>query len=337
MTNQTQSTKILCIEDEKDLRESIAFYLNQKGFEIVEAANGEDGYNKYVESKPDIILCDINMPKMNGHQFLKKISNDFPEKVNQIPFIFLTALGQKNDFIKGMDLGADEYVVKPIDFEILLSMINSKIAKSEFNKQETVKKLDQFCNQVSHLLPNEIKEPLDSIIKYSATLKKESFGAFIEPKYVTLASKIYISALKLNTQISKTFNKETIKKEVENLQDIIDLTDFNNELEKIFSNQPINFLCKTKLPSLQGNLSQFKNAIIGYLTQQIKADAREISFDVFLDYEKNLIISIASFTALPIISDNLESMLLLHSGKFSTIDDDGKTHHLITLPNYLLK
>ena len=132
------------------------------------------------------------MPKMNGHQFLEKISNDFPEKVNQIPFIFLTALGQKNDFIKGMDLGADEYVVKPIDFEVLFSMINSKIAKSEFNKQETVKKLDQFCNQVSHLLPNEIKDPLDSIIKYSATLKKESFGAFIEPKYVTLASRIYI-------------------------------------------------------------------------------------------------------------------------------------------------
>jgi DNA-binding response OmpR family regulator len=337
MTNQTQSKKILCIEDEKDLRESISFYLNQKGFEIIEAANGEDGYNKYVESKPDIILCDINMPKMNGHQFLEKISNDFPEKVNQIPFIFLTALGQKNDFIKGMDLGADEYVVKPIDFEVLLSMINSKIAKSEFNKQETVKKLDQFCNQVSHLLPNEIKEPLDSIIKYSATLKKETFGAFIEPKYVTLASRIYISALKLNTQISKTFNKETIKKEVDNLKDIIDLNDFNKELVTIFSNQPIDFVCKATLPSLQGNLNQFKNAIIDYLTQQLKAEARDIVFDIFLDYEKNLIISVASYTALPIISDSLESMLLLHSGKFSTIDDDGKTHHLITLPNYLLK
>ncbi len=337
MTSQALPKKVLCIEDEKDLRENISFYLNQKGFDIIQASNGEDGYNKYIETKPDIILCDINMPKMNGHQFLEKISTDFPENANQVPFIFLTALGQKNDFIKGMDLGADEYVVKPIDFEVLLSLINSKIAKSDFNKQQTVKKIDQFCNQVSYLLPNEIKEPLDSIIKYSATLKKETFGAFIDPKYVNIASKIYIAALKLNTQISKTFNKDTIKKEVDNLKDIIDINEFNEHLIKIFSNQPIEFTNNAKLPLFQGNLSIFKNAIISYLTQQIKAEARDITFDIFLDYERNLVISVASFTALPIISEELESMLLLHSGRFSTIDDDGKTHHLITLPNYLLK
>ena len=337
MPSQTNLKKILCVEDEKDLRDNIALYLNQKGFDIIEAANGEEAYQKYVDNRPDIILCDINMPKMNGHQLLEKLTANFPENKNDIPFIFLTALGQKNDFIKGLDLGADEYVIKPIDFDVLLSTINSKLAKSELNQEFAKNKINQFCDHVSNLLPNEVKEPLDAIIKYSATLKKESFGAFIEPKYVSLATKIYIAALKLNVQVSKSLCSDNIKKEVDNIKDTIDLNILTNELKDIFKNYKITFTEETNLPSIQGNLKMLKTSIIAYLTQHLKAEARDIILDIFLDYQKNLVISIASFTALPIVSDDLENMLTLHSGKFSTIEDDGKTNHLLTFPNYLVK
>ncbi|MBL6785636.1 MAG: response regulator [Rickettsiales bacterium] len=335
MSNNTKT--ILCVEDEKDLRENISFYLNQKGFRIIEASDGEEAYTKYIANKPDIILCDINMPKMNGHQFLEKISSDFPERKNQIPFIFLTALGQKNDFIKGLDLGADEYVIKPIDFEVLLSMINSKLAKSDFNKQFTDAKLNQFCNQVSNLLPNEIKEPLDSIIKFSSTLKKESFGAFIEPKYVDLATKIYISALKLNFQVSKALNESNIKKEAEILKDEINFNDLLNTLKSVFNQKQLSFSNNNDLLVMMGNYELLKSNLVSYLNQHIQSNAREIALDIFLDYQKNLVICISCFTSLPVICESVEQMLNLHNGKFSTIVKEEKTYHLLTFPNYLIK
>ena len=337
MPSQTNLKKILCVEDEKDLRDNIALYLNQKGFDIIEAANGEEAYQKYVDNRPDIILCDINMPKMNGQQLLEKLTANFPENKNDIPFIFLTALGQKNDFIKGLDLGADEYVIKPIDFDVLLSTINSKLAKSELNQEFAKNKINQFCDQVSHLLPKEVHEPLEAIIKYSATLKKESFGAFIEPKYVELATKIYIASLKLNVQISKALCGDNIKNEVNNLKDNIDLNLLSEELKDIFKDFPIEFTLLPDLPTLQGNLVSLKSNLVAYLSQQISASAREITVNIFLDYQENLIISVSSYTSLPVVSEDLELMLQLHNGKFSIIEKEGKTHHLLSLPNYLVK
>ena len=81
MENITTNKKILCVEDEKDLRENIAFFLNKQGFKIIEAGDGEEAFKKYIDEKPSLILCDINMPKMNGHDLLLKIQSQFPENL----------------------------------------------------------------------------------------------------------------------------------------------------------------------------------------------------------------------------------------------------------------
>jgi len=102
--------KILVIEDDTFLRELIVQKLLKEGYEIVEAVDGEDGIKKVTEEKPDIILLDIILPGIDGFEVLKKIKED--EKVQDIPVIILSNLGQQDDIDKGIKLGAKDYLIK---------------------------------------------------------------------------------------------------------------------------------------------------------------------------------------------------------------------------------
>ena len=109
----SQKRKILVIEDQEDVRENIAELLDLSNYEPVIASNGKEGVKKALEIKPDLILCDIMMPEMDGYEVLYLIGKN-PE-IASIPFIFLTAKSEKNDFRKGMNLGADDYITKPFE------------------------------------------------------------------------------------------------------------------------------------------------------------------------------------------------------------------------------
>ena len=102
--------KILVIEDDKFLRELIVQKLLKEGYEIVEAVEGEEGIKKVTEENPDIILLDIILPGMDGFEVLKKIKED--KKVQHIPVIILSNLGQQDDIDKGIKLGAKDYLIK---------------------------------------------------------------------------------------------------------------------------------------------------------------------------------------------------------------------------------
>ena len=102
--------KILIIEDDPFLSEMYATKFNQSGFQTELATDGKKGLEKIKTSKPDLILLDIVLPKMDGFEILKKIKKD--SKLKEIPLILLTNLGQKNEVEKGLALGADEYIVK---------------------------------------------------------------------------------------------------------------------------------------------------------------------------------------------------------------------------------
>lgn len=120
---------ILIVEDDKTLRENIQTYLSEVGFNIVTAEDGLDGIQKTIKNLPDLILCDINMPGMNGYDFFKTI-----QQINYtslIPFIFLTAKAEKDDIRTGMHMGVDDYITKPFDFNELIKVINLRIAKYE--------------------------------------------------------------------------------------------------------------------------------------------------------------------------------------------------------------
>lgn len=141
--------KILLIEDDVTVRENTAELLELSNYEVVTAPDGKKGVDKAKEEIPDIIVCDIMMPELDGYDVLTRLSED-PE-TNGIPFIFLSAKTEHKDVRRGMDLGADDYLTKPFEEEDLLSAIESRLAKVEIlqsqkkeNNGETVQNLSAF-------------------------------------------------------------------------------------------------------------------------------------------------------------------------------------------------
>ena len=119
--------KVLIIEDDIALQDTTAEFLIEEGFEICKAVNGIEGIQKAIEEIPDIILCDIAMPKLNGYEVFKFLSEN--SATNNIPFIFITAKTENEDIRTGMQLGADDYITKPFDFDELLKAINVRLKK----------------------------------------------------------------------------------------------------------------------------------------------------------------------------------------------------------------
>ncbi|MBQ4819660.1 response regulator [Aquimarina sp. MMG016] len=120
---------ILLIEDDTALRENTAELLELSDYKVITSPNGKIGITKAKEKKPDIIVCDIMMPEVDGYGVLEALSHDV--NTNQIPFIFLSAKTEHKEIRKGMDMGADDYLTKPFDEDELLSAIESRLAKAE--------------------------------------------------------------------------------------------------------------------------------------------------------------------------------------------------------------
>lgn len=135
--------KILCVEDEEVIRQLVVEELQDEGHETIEAANGQEGLDAILKYKPDLVLCDVNMPVMGGHELLEKLRESHPELAD-MPFIFLSALADRKDIIAGSKLGADDYLTKPIDFEMLLISVDTRlnqVSRMDDRKQHQMVKL----------------------------------------------------------------------------------------------------------------------------------------------------------------------------------------------------
>jgi CRP-like cAMP-binding protein/CheY-like chemotaxis protein len=134
------SKKVLIIEDNNDIRENIVEILELAGYEVFAADNGKVGVDLAVKNLPDIVLCDIMMPELDGYGVLYML-NKYPETA-AIPFIFLTAKAERVDLRKGMEMGADDYLTKPFDDMELLNAIESRLKKKEAQQAFYSKSLD---------------------------------------------------------------------------------------------------------------------------------------------------------------------------------------------------
>lgn len=121
--------KILVIEDNFEVRDNLCEILELADYDVHQAPNGKEGIKQALEHLPDLILCDVMMPELDGFGTLKILNQNL--KTRDIPFIFLTAKVEKTDFRKGMGLGADDYITKPFDDTELLESIQMRLAKSE--------------------------------------------------------------------------------------------------------------------------------------------------------------------------------------------------------------
>ena len=127
--SQTNSPKILLIEDNLEMAENITSILELANYDVLYANNGKQGVAVAQKSQPDLILCDIMMPELDGYGVLHILNHD-PDTAN-IPFVFLSAKADKNEVREGMNLGADDYITKPFDSTDLLKVIEIRLKKNE--------------------------------------------------------------------------------------------------------------------------------------------------------------------------------------------------------------
>lgn len=125
--------KILLVDDEEDILEFLTYDLKEEGFEVITASNGEEALSK-LNKKPDLLVLDVNMPVMDGFEVCKRIRES--KEYSNIPVIFLTARLSEIDELRGLNLGADDYIKKPISPRILIARIHSNLRKQHIEEEE---------------------------------------------------------------------------------------------------------------------------------------------------------------------------------------------------------
>ena len=195
--------KILLIEDNDEIRENTAEILELSNYKVITAENGKRGVELAMGNKPDLIVCDIMMPVLDGYGVLMTLQKN--TDTQNIPFIFLTAKAERNDFRKGMELGADDYITKPFEGSELLNAIESRLRKTDLLKQE----LQTGVEGVDQLLFASGRETLKSLTEGRNIIKyKKKQQVYSEGNRPTRL--FYVQKGKIKTFKTNEYGKELI-------------------------------------------------------------------------------------------------------------------------------
>lgn len=173
--------KILVIEDEEDIREEVMIWLQFEDHEVWGAENGREGLEKVYQEQPDLVLCDISMPEMDGFAVLIELRSD--TNFTQLPFIFLTAAFDRDSIRKGMNLGADDYITKPFRRDDIIDAVNTRLDKqAHFN--DRINQLSELINierdqrllksRLIGMFSHDFRNPLSTILSSSNILQNYS-------------------------------------------------------------------------------------------------------------------------------------------------------------------
>ena len=157
--------KILVIEDETSVRDNIMELLNAEGYSSIGAKDGEEGLRLAWETIPDLIICDILMPNLDGFGVLARLKKE-PRTIT-IPFLYLTALQERRDMRKGMRLGADDFITKPFTRGELLDSVLVGLEKHQAMIDQVQRKLTDLRENIFHALPHELLTPLSVVLGFS--------------------------------------------------------------------------------------------------------------------------------------------------------------------------
>jgi len=160
--------KILIIDDEEWLRELVQLALRQKGLEVIEARDGSEGIETARKELPDLILCDINMGKVNGYLTLSALRNEAPTAA--IPFILMTGLADNTTMRHGMELGADDFLPKPFTTDALYAAVDARLKKSQTTRDQAERNLAHLRDHINLTMPQEIRAPLNDILSNAERL-----------------------------------------------------------------------------------------------------------------------------------------------------------------------
>ena len=170
LTTVPYQPTILVVEDERAILEIITFFLEDEGYQVLQALNGEAALSLLEEAKPDLIISDIRMPGMDGFALCEEVRSN-PDFV-QLPFIFLTGRDERADVRRGMGLGADDYLTKPFEPEELLSAVQVRLARAVETQQAAIVQAGSgLQDQIIQSLTHEFRTPLSLVVGYTELLE----------------------------------------------------------------------------------------------------------------------------------------------------------------------
>lgn len=302
-----RKNKILIVDDAVDTVDLLKKRFRAEGYDTEEAYNGEEALQKVPEYNPDLIVLDVMMPKIDGYEVCQRLKAD--EHTKYIPILMLTAKGEVEHKVKGLDIGADDYLAKPFDYKELSARVRSLLSlKEAHEKKVKVEKsgaLEQMMDQVAH----EIRNPLTSI------------GGFARKVYNRLPeddpNKQYMEMIIENVSILENMIKQLIElktmaisyKEPSNINDIVKESLKLFEREILQKNIHVEIELAEDLPLLNMDKKLLKRAICNIVKNAIEAletPTRILKITTKMN-DKNLILQISD-TGKGISKDKLKSI-----------------------------
>jgi len=297
---------ILIIEDEIELRETLTELLEISNYSVITANNGVDGYARIKDSNPDLVICDVNMPLCSGFELFQKIKTDF---INEIvpPFIFLSALTDPKDIIKGFKLGAEDFISKPFDIKELLKNIAFKIEKRESLTGKIIK-------NERHKISRELHDGIQQ------TLAAALMGISVSKKHLKMLDNTELSILE-NTKNNISQAIKEVRIISKGLSETDDYVKFEHQINDLINNLeascnieftktiilPLNLLNSTKhhifriIQELLTNILKYAKAnqvdiIINNTTEKIKIELTDngVGFDLEKTKKGNGLLNIES-------------------------------------------
>lgn len=224
--------KLLVIDDSDQIRWFLKHVFN-KEYQILEARNGQDGINVALKEEPDLILCDVMMPVKDGYETCREIKND--PKMAQTPVVMLTAKVESEDVITGIETGADDYITKPFDVEILRSKINSLM-----KKHDDMKRYFSNSSAVSHDEENTLSTNpfMDAVVKniekhlddstFEAKVLADSLNMSLPTLYRKIKQYSDLSILELTRNIRLKKAAELLASQQYSVQEVAEMVGFND-------------------------------------------------------------------------------------------------------------
>ena len=227
-----KSIKILYIDNEIETKDNIASILKNEGFQVIQAKDRDQGMKIFSEEHPDIVISDIKLLNSNGYELLSSIRESGSNIGSCTPFIFLSSTNQKANILKGIDMMANDYLIKPVDSDILIAKIREKISNFKMIRKTQERNITILKSQVANIVPREMLQYVDLINRVSSALRSEIYGPLPHKKYLEDLGKIYIHSLRLKTTITNFLDgtlisnqlgtRDELVKPVQFLQGIVD-------------------------------------------------------------------------------------------------------------------
>nr|WDA99354.1 regulatory component of sensory transduction system [Galdieria yellowstonensis] len=202
--------KLLIIDDDLSVRQSLKKYLEEYNFEVILVTNVSEGFSIINKVSPDLIITDIILPGINGYEFLKRIRKDIRYKL--IPVIFLSAKGMTEDRIKAYNIGCNSYLIKPIDPEELLSIINNILTRLKEQNQDP----DTFwISDIKNLLKADSQ--IEGVKIFNLTIKEQKILNLVVSGFMNkeIARKLNISSRNVEKYVSRLFDKTITRSRTE--------------------------------------------------------------------------------------------------------------------------